>query len=334
MASRLLGKTIGHHLVTVHKMCGVWAVWKRFVIAAVIITAAWFVAVFSLNQTLFSPGGYVLSYLAALEQGDFGEASARAGLNEIPVVLPRPEALVSEPRVAGTFIVTAEEVVVQAQYLLDGIPSESLFTLSRLPRTLGLFDRWEFTDAPVGAVTATITGSHEVIINGVAIPREVSSRGVDVLYPGRYTLSWSSGWLETDTVELAIESGQSQTVRLVAVPTDAFVGQAKKAVTDYLTSCTAQAVLQPANCPFGVTITDRVVGSVDWEITTEPRVVLAMFDDETTWQVEALGGEATLTVSLQSLFDGTISDYVETQTIDVTGIIEGLNENRPRFIVD
>ena len=315
-------------------MCGVWAVVRRFGIAAVLITAAWLVAVFSLNQTLFSPGGYVLSYLDALERGEFGEASARAGLEEIPPVLPRPDALVSDSQIAGTFVVNADEVVIQAQYLLDGIPSESLFTLKRLPRTLGLFDRWEFGDTPVGTITATITGSDEVVINGVTLSREVTSRGIDVLYPGRYTLSWSSGWLETDTVELAVESAQSQTVRLVALPTDALIEQTTKAVTDYLTSCTTQAVLQPASCPFGVTITDRVMGTVDWDITTPPRVVLAMFDDEKTWQVQALGGEATLTVSLQSLFDGTISNYVEKQTIDVTGIIEGLDENRPRFIVD
>jgi len=334
VASRLLGKTIGHHLVALHKMCGVWVVWKRFGIAAVVITAAWFVAVFSLNQTLFSPGGYVLSYLDALERGEFGEASARAGLSDIPAVLPRPDALVSEARVAATFAVNADEVVIQTQYLLDGVPSESLFTLTRLPRTVGLFDRWEFADAPVGTITATITGSDEVVINGLPIPREASSRGIDVLYPGRYTLSWSSGWLETDTVELTLDSNQSHTVRLVAVPTDALIDQAKEAVTDYLTSCTTQAVLQPAGCPFGVTITDRVVGNVEWNITKEPRVVLAMFDDEKTWHVQALGGEATLTVSLQSLFDGTVSDFAETQTIDVTGIVEGLDTRRPRFIVD
>ena len=311
-----------------------WAVVRRFGIAAVLITAAWLVAVFSLNQTLFSPGGYVLSYLDALERGEFGEASARAGLQEAPPVLPRPDALVSDSQIAGTFVVNADEVVIQAQYLLDSIPSESLFTLKRLPRTLGLFDRWEFGDSPVGTITASVTGADEVVINGVTLSREVASRGIDVLYPGRYTLSWSSGWLETETVELAVESAQTQTVRLVALPTDALIEQATKAVTDYLTSCTTQAVLQPASCPFGVTITDRVTGVVEWEITTEPRVILAMFDDEKTWQVQALGGEATLTVSLQSLFDGTISDYVEKQTIDVTGIIEGLDQNRPRFIVD
>jgi len=315
-------------------MCGVWAVVRRFGIAAVLITAAWLVAVFSLNQTLFSPGGYVISYLDTLERGEFGEATARAGLTEIPSVLPRPDALVSEPTISGTFVVNADEVVIQAQYLLDGIPSESLFTVKRLPRTLGLFDRWEFGEAPVGTITATLTGSDEVVINGVSVDRQVASRGIDVLYPGRYTLSWSSGWLETETVELAVESAQSQTVRLVALPTDALIDQATTAVNEYLTSCTTQAVLQPASCPFGVTITDRVMGGVEWEITAEPRVVLAMFDDEKTWQVQALGGEATLTVSLQSLFDGTVSDYVETQTVDVTGIIEGLDQNRPRFIVD
>lgn len=315
-------------------MCGVWAVVRRFFIAAVVITALWLVAVFSLNQTVFSPGGFVLGYLTALERGDFGEASARAGLVDLPSVLPRSDAVVSDSRISGTLMANSDEVVIEAEYVLDGIPSQSQFTLKRLPRILGLFDRWEFGDTPVGTIAGTVTGSNDIVINGVVLPRVISAQGVPVLYPGRYTLSWSSGWLETDTVELALENSQRQEVRLLAFPSEAFVEQAKKAVTSYLDSCTSQAVLQPASCPFGVTITDRVVGEVDWKVTEEPEVLIAMLGDEETWQVQALGGEATLEVSLQSLFDGRISEFVETQTIDVTGTVVGLDTDRPRFIVD
>lgn len=315
-------------------MCGVWAVVKRFLVAAVLITAMWLVAVFALNQSVFSPGGYVLSYLDALERGDFGEAAARAGLSEVPVVFPDVTALLTETSIGATLAIDDDEMVVQTRYLLDGIPGEALFTLTRLPRVLGLFDRWEFRDIPQGEIIARVLGSNELTINGVTLLESDTENGVALLYPARYTVSWSSGWLETDSVELALEGTAANTVRLVASPTPELVAQATQATTAYLQSCLDQAVLQPTGCPFGLTITDRVSGEVVWEVSTPPRIVLAMLDDETTWQVSALGGEVTVNVSVQSLFDGTVSEVVETQTIDVTGLIDALDSDRPRFIVE
>lgn len=308
--------------------------WRKFLITAVVIIGLWFGAVLWVNHTVFSPGGYVDSYLSALEQGSFGEAAARAGLEDLPVALPDSDALITEVTIGQSLAVNATDVVVSAEYFLDGIPSVSLFTVSRLPRVVGLFDRWEFAAAPVATVTASVVGADAVTINGVTLSEDTTQAGVDLLYPGRYTVSWASGWLETDTVALSLGSNRGETVRLVALPTLALESRTTDAVNTYLAGCAERAVLQPASCPFGVTLTDRVVGDVVWEITKPPRVVLAMRDDETTWQVSALSGEATLRVSLQSLFDGTVDDYVETQTIDVTGVIEGLGTDRPRFSVD
>ena len=308
--------------------------WKKFLITAVVIIGLWFGAVFWLNYTVFSPGGYVQSYLSALEEGKFGEAAARAGLSELPPALPDPDALLTEVVIGQSLAINDTEVVVSAQYVLDGIPSVSLFTVARLPRVLGLFDRWEFAAAPQAMVSASVQGADDVVINGVTLAEDMTRDGVGLLYPGRYTVSWASAWLEADTVDLALESDRAETIRLFATPTPDLVSRATDAVTTYLTSCQDQEVLQPSGCPFGVTLTDRVVGDVVWEVSTPPRVVLAMRDDETTWQVSALGGEVTLLVSLQSLFDGTIEEYTETQTVDITGVIENLDTDRPRFIVD
>jgi len=312
----------------------VWAVWKRFVITAVVIAAVWVGAVVTLNYTLFSPGGYVMSYLSALEQGKFGEAAARAGLDTVPAALPDAEKRIESPSIGGSLAVNADDVVVQALYFLDGVPGESLFTLTRLPRTLGLFDRWEFRDTPVSVVSASVLGADEVLVNGHTLDEATTMAGVELLYPGRYTVSWSSAWLATDTVELIVETSQPQTVRLVAMPTPELIARATTAVEQFLSDCTTSGVLQPASCPFGVSLTDRVVGDVVWEVTRVPRIVLAMREDELSWRLDALDGEATLTVSLQSLFDGSISEFVETQTIDVTGTIDRLDTERPRLTVD
>ena len=311
-----------------------WAVMKTFVATAVVIVALWLVAVFSLNQTIFSPGGFVLGYLQALERGDLGEAIARAGLAEAPLVLPHPDSVVSEPTVVASLATDNDEVLVRATYLLDGIASESLFTVSRLPRVLGLFDRWSFSASPTDQMTVTIRGANEVTINGVTLSETVTAAGIDVLFPGRYTVSWSSGWLETETIDLVLEGPHTEVLGLVAQPTPELSQRVTDAVIGYLTDCTAKAVLQPAGCPFGTTITDRVVGDVVWEITSDPRIQLAMRSDETTWEVSAGNAVVTLTVSVQSLFDGSISPYEENQTVTITGIIRGLDTERPQFIVD
>jgi hypothetical protein len=314
----------------------VWAQLKRFVIAAAVMVALWGAAVVVLNLTVFSPGGFVLSYLHALERGAFSEAAARAGLEEMPVVTPDEGRLIVSPTISATLVTSEDEVVIQARYTLDDLPLESLFVLERQPRTLGLFDSWAFQAPPVGALSPSVIGSDRVRVNGVELAEaEVQeSGGVAVLYPGHYVVDWDSAWLTTEQVVINVEGPDPKTLRLIALPTNTLTSRAEKAVTDYLADCVEQAVLQPASCPFGVSITDRVVSDVVWEITAEPRVVLAMRDDEATWQLNALGGEATLTVSLQSLFDGTISDFVETQTIDVTGIIDRLDTNRPRLTID
>lgn len=313
-----------------------WAQLKRFVIAAAVMVALWGAAVVVLNLTVFSPGGFVLSYLHTLERGDFSEAAARAGLEDMPVVAPDHDRLIESPAISATLVTSDNEVVIQTRYTLDGLPLESLFVLERQPRTLGLFDSWAFKERPLGTLSPSVIGSDRVTVNGVELTEtEVQAGGgIAVLYPGHYVVDWESAWLKTEQVVINVEGPDPKTLRLIALPTNTLTNRAERAVTDYLANCVAQAVLQPASCPFGVSITDRVVGEVVWEITAEPRVVLAMRDDEVTWQLNALGGEATLSVSLQSLFDGTISDFVETQTVDVTGIIDRLDTNRPRLTID
>lgn len=315
-------------------MCGVWADVRKYGVTAMVIIAAWLGAVLALNATVFSPSGIVTSYLDALERGDIGEALAIIGAEEPPAILPDTDRSVSAHTVGSALALDDDTVIVSVEYLLDGIPSESLFTVKRTPRTFGLFDRWEFSTLPTAPVRITVEGGDQVTINGVTLDESDTSTGLDLLYPGRYTISWSSGWLETQTTDLAIDSDDAHTVRLVASATDEFRDQIAKAVESFLTTCTGQAVLQPAGCPFGISITDRVVGEVTWEVTTDPVLELTIADDEETVVVSALGGEATLTVSLQSLFDGSIREFVETQTIDVTGIVTGLEDNAPQFIVD
>ena len=69
--------------------------------------------------------------------------------------------------------------------------------------------------------------------------------------------------------------------------------------------CASQKVLQPAGCPFGVVIDDRVVGEPTWTIASSPEV--ALVPGEGKFEMPATPGVARITVEVQSLFDGTFS---------------------------
>ena len=79
----------------------------------------------------------------------------------------------------------------------------------------------------------------------------------------------------------------------------------QKQVDAFLDDCAAQKVLQPAGCPFGVEIDDRVQGDPVWSMVTYPEVELRAGDD--AWQTGQMVGVAHIDVTVQSLFDGTIS---------------------------
>jgi len=73
-------------------------------------------------------------------------------------------------------------------------------------------------------------------------------------------------------------------------------------VDEYLTACTDQHVLQPAGCPFGIEVDDRVTGEPQWSILTAPQVTLTA--SETSFDMPPTEGVAHISVEVQDLFDG------------------------------
>ena len=55
-----------------------WPIVRRFGLLALGVVAAWLVTVLVLNLTVFSAGGHVLSYLRAMESGDYAIAATKA----------------------------------------------------------------------------------------------------------------------------------------------------------------------------------------------------------------------------------------------------------------
>jgi len=171
-----------------------------------------------------------------------------------------------------------------------------------------------------------------VSVNGTDL--DVRDLGVPprttVLVPGIYSSSLETEWVQAEpVVSVMTEVGAPAGVRLVVSPTSTLMENTTGALEAYLDGCAAQAVLQPAECPFGVSISDRVVGAVQWTILDYPEIDLRLSADRATWTMVAESGVAEVTVQVQSLFDGSITEFRDTEEFDVVGVVRGTSTDQP-----
>jgi len=310
----------------------VWAIVRRFGLLALGVVALWLLTVLALNLTLFSATSFVTSYLKALESSDYGLAASHAGLTRAPQILPLASEALENPRIVGTSSLPTGELVIQADYELGDDTHSTVFVVTGGEPILWFFDTWRFSRQPLANLQFAVIGDERVSVNGTDL--DVGDLGVPprttVLVPGIYSSSLETEWVQAEpVVSVMTEVGAPAGVRLVVSPTNALMENTTGALEAYLDGCAAQAVLQPAECPFGVSISDRVVGAVQWTILDYPEIDLRLSADRATWTMVAESGVAEVTVQVQSLFDGSITEFRDTEEFDVVGVVRGTSTDQP-----
>ncbi|MEL0256138.1 MAG: hypothetical protein VW917_01030 [Pontimonas sp.] len=309
-----------------------WAIVRRFGLLALGVVALWLLTVLALNVTLFSATSFVTSYLKALESSDYGLAASHAGLTRAPQILPLASETPQNPRIVGTSSLPTGELVIQADYELGDETHSSVFVVTGGEPVLWFFDTWRFSRQPIANLQFAVIGDERVSVNGTDL--NVGDLGVPprttVLVPGIYSSSLETEWVQAEpVVSVMTEVGAPAGVRLVVSPTSTLLENTTGALEAYLDGCAAQAVLQPAECPFGVSISDRVVGAVQWTILDYPEIDLRLSADRATWTMVAESGVAEVTVQVQSLFDGSITEFRDTEEFDVVGVVRGTSTDQP-----
>jgi len=309
-----------------------WPVIRRFGLMFLGVVMLWLVTVLVLNLTLYSAGGFVMSYLRALEAGHYTAAAARAGLNEAPLVAPSSRELMSDPRVVSTGSLPGGEIVVLAAYNLAGEAHETVFVVEESEPILWFFTSWRFARAPTATLDVSVIGDNRVVINDQALV--VSRLGVPprttVLVPGYYEATLSTRWVTAEPQALSVtEISSSNPVRISPEPTAALEDAVNAAVEDFLDECARQGVLQPASCPFGVTIEDRVIGAPVWRVLDYPDVQLTLAGDRASWSLFARKGAAEVTAQVQSLFDGSIEEFTDVVLFEIVGVVRGTPVDEP-----
>lgn len=308
-----------------------WSIVRRFGLIALGIVALWLVSVLTLNLTINSPSGYVSSYLSALESGNYGLAARQAGLTEVPRVTPLKGEL-TDSRIISQAVLDNGDIVVEANFTLGGAEESTFFVLRASEPILFFFTSYQFAEPPIARLELTVVGDNRIVINSteLSIARLGVPPSISVLVPGVYDGSLDTEWLRSEVTRvLAVGHGSTNSLRVVLEPTPQLVDRTREAIEDFLDDCADQGVLQPVSCPFGITVTDRVVGTPEWTILDYPDVSLRLGADRVTWAVVASRGTAQVEVQVQSLFDGKIDATDDTIAFTMLGVVRGTTADEP-----
>lgn len=283
--------------------------------------------VFALNSTLYSASGFVSSYLDALSRHDLAGALALPGVDLPPDArgdLLVPDALgpIGEySLVSDDAVDNSHRVVFDVQFT-GSIRAEVEFLVEHTGPRLGVFSGWSFSRSPVGVLSAQPLNEADFEVNGVAVTSIDGPNQPDrfqVMTPGLYTLGHESKYLSAE--EVTVLASDSATVTQAAVDiqaSPAFVEQVNLELAAYLDDCATQQVLQPTDCPFGQSMSNRIEGLPQWSIAAYPEVTIVPGDDPGSWLVPPTPAAAHLTVQVRSLFDGSLSTFDEDVPFEVS----------------
>ncbi|PWC05542.1 hypothetical protein DCE94_04560 [Agromyces badenianii] len=296
---------------------------------AVLVVGAFFAALGALNQTVYGASSFIERYLSAIGADDIATASTTPGVAldatelealglpaDVSTAMLRTGVVDSGPedvRIMSDIAHDDGTHTVTASYRLDAAIVQSSFDVRPIEPLYGVLNRWEFAVSPLAVVDVTAAHNPLFTVGALTLDARATKSGDELaafthvtpylaIAPAVYEFSYSSGLLEAVPVTLQADAAARAAVTVDAQPTAAFVERVQVNVDEFLAKCATQTVLQPAECPFGIEIDDRVVGPPQWSIVTEPQVTLT--PGESSFDMPPTEGVAHISVEVQSLFDG------------------------------
>lgn len=298
-------------------------------VVAAMVVGAFAGTVGILNSTLYSASGFVRSYLDALSARDAPLALQLAGAGQRSTAsraMLEPAAMgelddiefVSESR----FAYGVQRVVFT--YSAGGKSGQSSFDVQRSGSVFGMFSTWEFATAPFSVVQLSVLNSRDFTANGVDLstPEQGTAVPLVVFTPSAITVNHDSTYLTANPLLVtATQPGASVVAALDVRANAALIERVQSEIGDVLDSCATQIVLQPTDCPFGQQISNRIASTPEWSISDYPTVALVPGPEPASWLMPVTSAAAHLTVTVQSLFDGTTSIFDEDVSFSVSYLV-------------
>ncbi|TFD47810.1 hypothetical protein E3T55_14750 [Cryobacterium frigoriphilum] len=310
-------------------------------VIAVLLGGALLAAITALNRGVYSAGGFVGGYLDSLARHDTEGALALPGVvpsnddleaASLPQNLPRTLLrasvlgdLTDLEQISDTETSPGLHTVVY-DFLLDGEAATMQFTVQSTGTFAGVFTAWRFATSPLAVLQVTVLHERAFTVNGLDLdtrahaatdaPDTFSTQAAYLAFaPMRYSFAHDSTMLSSEPLSVPVVASGATDVTINAMPTETFTGQVQAELNSFLDKCIVDQVLQPSNCPFGITINDRVLSAPVWSIAQYPSVLLEA--GESSFEMASTTGLAHIVVDVQSLFDGDKS----TRDEDVSFVI-------------
>ena len=303
---------------------------------AVLLMGAFLAALGGLNQTIYGASSFVERYLGAIADDDIATASTTPGValdaeelaalglpENVSTAMFRSEVIEAGPediRIVSDITNPDGTHSVTASYRLDLSIVETTFDVRPLEPLYGVLTRWEFAVSPVAVIDVTAAHNPLFTVGSLTLDTRATKTGDALtaftqvapylaIAPAVYEFGYTSTLLEAVPTAVAVEPNARTAVTVDSVPTATFVERVQIQVDDYLNTCTTQPVLQPAGCPFGIEIDDRVVSEPVWSMVNIP--VVTLVPGESAFEMPPTEGVAHISVEVQSLFDGEIFQLEE-----------------------
>lgn len=293
-------------------------------VTLLLILAAFVGTVLILNASLYSASGFVRSYLDALARhdadgalqlaGSSGSGAGATGDASRELLVPAAMGELSDIHLVSDTMDRDGVHHVGYAYSAGGASGQTVFEVRRAGTLLGLFPVWQFASSPLGVLQLTIEHADTFNANGLALATPAQNQAVPYLVftPSSIELSHESTLLDAGPVNAVVTAPHAVTTATLDVEANAvFVLRVRDKVSAALDSCATQRVLLPTGCPFGQSMSNRIVTTPQWSMSRYPQITLAAGTAPNTWVVPPTDGDAHLVVDVKSLFDGTISTFDE-----------------------
>lgn len=280
-----------------------------------------------------TPEAHVLRYLEALAEDDLVMAGRLAGL-ELDAPLPLGDD--GEPsivRIIERIDAPSGDARVLAEYGSETDAVTTIFTLTPGPAHLGVVPVWQFARPPVASASVAVDQHDRLRVNGEPVRTSQAGQSVEVavFVPSLITARVIDVHVRSAPQSHRVNGSSRTTIMLEAAPTDRLQRQVEREVEQFLLDCTDQRVLLPTGCPFGRSVTERVVDSPTWQLVAPP--VIDIVPGETPGRWAVLGdADVQLTVRVQRLRDGEVSDLDETVVASIRGEVV-LTDDGPELTI-
>ena len=305
--------------------------------AFVLLVAGFAASVLALNADLYSAHGFVSRYLDALERRDSSAALALPGVgtgNDAVSVLLADEAMggLSDVSIVSDTEGAEGRHTVVASYEISPPPTKAVpdpesvtatseFVVVRDGANFGMFPKWRFVASPITSISVTVLHAQDFEVNGLSVTSQAQPDApatYQVFAPGFYVVDHESTYTGAKAVGATITANDEiADVTVDVQANEEFVAEVQKHVSAYLAECATQELLMPTGCPFGQSISNRVVSTPVWSMVADPVVTIVPGVEPGTWAVPKTPALAHLVVDVKSLRDGTVSAFDEDVPFDV-----------------